>query len=486
MAVLGGGPAGAAAARMLAVWGHQVLLLTRPPRGPSLAESLTPSCGKLLERIGALDAVTGAGFVRSTGHTVQWGKSDARVEMFGAGELGWQLLSDSLDRVLLGAARLAGASVHRKANVQRVVQGAGGHWRVTYEERGVMRQCLTPWVIDCTGRAGLMSRANSGRVPSGPRTVAIVGTWERRPDWSLANDTHTHVESYPGGWAWSVPVSRRRRQVTVMLDPSRTEVAQRRRLLVTYRGELARTSMIRDMTERARLIRAPWARDASSYTCEIPRRSRLLVAGDAASCVDPLSSFGVKKALASGWLAAVVVHSVLTDATLEDHAMTLFAAREVAMVTGLRRQLGELTREAADAHRGGFWGDRTGLDVVVGGGDPDVAALRTDPDVRAAFEAIRNAELLALVPGVGVAQQPRAMVSGQTVVLRDHLQVPAFPEGIRYLRNVDLIVLALLSSQHASVPALYEAYCAEAGVVPLADVLGALAVMVGKGILRFA
>ncbi|MBL0171078.1 MAG: FAD-dependent monooxygenase [Gemmatimonadaceae bacterium] len=484
--VLGGGPAGTAAARMLALWGHRVLLLTRPPRGPALAESLTPSCGKLLERIGVLDAINRAGFVRSTGHTVQWGNTDARVEMFGSGETGWQLLSNDLDRVLLLKRRRRGAMVHRHANVRRVEQGDDGEWRIGYEERGVMRHISSPWVIDCTGRSGLMSRANSGRVAAGARTMAIVGVWERRPHWDLANDSHTYVESYPGGWAWSVPVSRIRRQVTVMLDPSRTDVAQGRRLPLTYRDELARTSMIRAMTERARPIGAPWARDASSYACDGPTRERLLVAGDAASFVDPLSSFGVKKALASGWLAAVVAHSVLADATIGAPAMSLFAAREQAMVSGLRRQLGELAREAADAHPAGFWGTRAGTDVMTESGDPDVAALRGDADVMAAFDAIRRAEVLRLRAASGVMQVAQPVVDGHLVVLRDHLVVPAFPGGIRYLRNVDLVALARLAPRFAEVPALYMAYCAEVGGAPIADVLGALSVLVGKGMLRLA
>ena len=486
VAVLGGGPAGTAAARMLAVWGHRVLLLTRPPRGPALAESLTPSCSKLLARIGVLDAINRAGFVRSTGHTVQWGNSDTRVESFGNGELGWQLLSDALDRVLLHEAQQAGAKVHRHANVRRVAPGNDGDWRISYEERGTLRHTAARWVIDCTGRSGLMSRATSGRVAAGVRTMAIVGVWERRPSWPLANDSHTYVESYPGGWAWSVPVSRIRRQVTLMLDPSRTDIAHGRRLPLTYQEELARTSMMRAMTEQARPIGAPWARDASSYSCEVQPRARLLIAGDAASFVDPLSSFGVKKALASGWLAAVVVHSVLADATIELAATALFSARERAMVTGLRHQLGELAREAANAHPAEFWGNRLGPEPPWEGGDPDVAALRHDTDVIAAFDAIRSADVLELRAAPDVMQEARPVVEGHTVVLRDHLVVPAFPEGIRYLRNVDLIALASLAPQHTDVPALYLAYCAQAGGVPIADVVGALAVLVGKRILRVA
>ena len=64
--------------------------------------------------------------------------------------------------------------------------------------------------------------------------------------------------------------------------------------------------------------------------------------------------------------------------------------------------------------------------------------------------------------------------------------VSAFPDGIRYLRNVDLVTLATLAPHYCEVPALYAAYCAEAGEAPIGDVVGALAVLVAKRILRFA
>jgi 2-polyprenyl-6-methoxyphenol hydroxylase-like FAD-dependent oxidoreductase len=73
VAVLGGGPAGAAAARLLASRGHRVALVTRAPARPALAESLPPSVGKLLDRIGVRGAVDAADFVRATGNTVWWG-----------------------------------------------------------------------------------------------------------------------------------------------------------------------------------------------------------------------------------------------------------------------------------------------------------------------------------------------------------------------------------------------------------------------------
>src|SRR5690606_8615422 len=62
--VLGAGPAGSAAAAVLAQEGRRVVLV-RPSRTPegALGESVPPSARKLLAEIGALEAVEAAGFV---------------------------------------------------------------------------------------------------------------------------------------------------------------------------------------------------------------------------------------------------------------------------------------------------------------------------------------------------------------------------------------------------------------------------------------
>ena len=99
--VVGGGPAGAAAASLLARWGHSVVLLHRAPRAvPSLAESLPPSVAKPLKAIGAEKAVASAGFYRSRGNTVWWGESSTRSEPFADGGSGYPVVRAYFDRVL--------------------------------------------------------------------------------------------------------------------------------------------------------------------------------------------------------------------------------------------------------------------------------------------------------------------------------------------------------------------------------------------------
>ena len=75
VAVIGGGPAGSAAATMLAHQGWRVVLLERErfPRD-HVGESLLPASMPVLEELGAMDAVQAAGFLPKHGATMVWGR----------------------------------------------------------------------------------------------------------------------------------------------------------------------------------------------------------------------------------------------------------------------------------------------------------------------------------------------------------------------------------------------------------------------------
>ena len=105
--VLGAGPAGATAARLLAEWGHSVAMVSRPPERRSLAESLPPSIRKLLAHVGMLKRVERAGFLSATGNTAWWRDARGRAEDF-ADDTGFQVLRSEFDRLLLDAARQSG------------------------------------------------------------------------------------------------------------------------------------------------------------------------------------------------------------------------------------------------------------------------------------------------------------------------------------------------------------------------------------------
>ena len=268
--VIGGGPAGSSAARLLASWGHGVVLLTRPAAHPALGESLPPSCDKLFDRVGVRRAIETAGFLQSTGNTVCWGSNVERVERFGGAHRGYQVARDLFDRVLLDQATATGAVVRLNAAVREVRRDRGVADQsvathdepsvVTYDDGNTSHEIEARWILDCSGRAGLLARRGQRRPEPGWRTMAIAGIWERRGPWDIEDQTHTLVESYDGGWAWSVPVSPSRRYFTVMVDPLLTNLAGRQHLSTTYHAELERTTRLRRLIRGADLVEPPFAR----------------------------------------------------------------------------------------------------------------------------------------------------------------------------------------------------------------------------------
>ena len=483
--IIGAGPAGAAAARQLASWGHAVVLINRGTPRRALAESLPPSCAKLLDRLGIRDAVDGAGFIRATGNTVRWAGQPERIEFFETGVFGYQVRRDRFDDLLVATARDAGATVIDDAIVRDVVRD-GDDWRVEYDHASTRAAVRAPWVLDCSGPSGVVARRGWRQSEPGGRTTAVIGVWESDRPWPVDDDSHTLVESYDGGWAWSVPVSATRRYVTVMLDPSVSDLPRRRELAAAYRAELRRTAMLSALVQHATMVDPPWGCNASPYCAAVAARDGVLLVGDAASFVDPLSSFGVKKALASAWLASVAVHTALLDSRMAAVALGLFANRERAMYEHLQRQSAGLSREAAGAHASDFWRGRADASFDESSHDLDIAALRFDPRVLGAFEQLKLRSSVSLRFGESLRVVERATVRGNRVVLETHLVAREMPHGVRYCRNVDLVVIAQLAARYEQVPDLFDAYNRTAPPALLPDFLGALSTLIGLEMLSLA
>jgi hypothetical protein len=340
-------------------------------------------------------------------------------------------------------------------------------------------------VLDASGRSGVLARRGWRRADGAARTTAMIGVWESSRGWPMDDPSHTLVESYGGGWAWSVPVSSRCRFVTVMIDPGLTMISGRAQLSAAYYAELAKTTAVGALVQGAAQVGDAWGCDASPYSADRVSGDQALLVGDASSFVDPLSSFGVKKALASAWLGSVAVHTALVDARCGPAAVELFAERERAMHDHLRRQSALLSRDAADAHDSGFWIGRSDVVARVEN-ELDVGALRSDVRVLAAFASLRQQESLQLRAGDALAFVERATVRGNRVVLQEHLVTPEFPRGVRYCRNVDLVVIARLAGQFTQVPDLFDAYNRAAPPAPLPDFLGALSTLIGLEMLTLA
>ena len=480
--VIGGGPAGSAIARLLALWGHSVLVLTRAvDTARGAAESLPPSTRKLLATVGVLDSIDRAGSYPTQGNTVWWGAREGHVERFDVP--GYQVYRPEFDRVLLAAAADAGADVIGDAQVRRVHLDGASRARVEYQPHGHPPTEVTArFAVDASGRAGVIARRGCRRHEPGYLTQAFIGEWRRDNGWDLPDATHTLVETYQEGWAWSVPLSGTIRQVGVAVDGATTRIRRGPTLQGTYRAEIGKTRQLNALMAGATLGRV-WACDASLYSSHRYAGPQFLLVGDAASCIDPLSSFGVKKALASAWVGAVAVHTCLTHPDRQTIALDFFANREQQVYnTSLQRSC-EFAREAYARHPHPFWAERAEAEVGAATGDVDEDALFRATDVQAAFERLKASPAIALSLSDTIRVKKRALIDGREIVLCDAVSLPEDPEGIRFLAGVDLLKLGEMACRHDQVPDLFDAYCRTCGAVPLPSLLGSLSVLLARGVL---
>jgi flavin-dependent dehydrogenase len=444
--IIGAGPAGSTAARLLAEWGYQVAIATAPPPRNSMAECLPPSTRKVFQFLGIENAIEAAGFYRTAGNTVWWGGSSRRVEPYASG-FGYQVLRRDFDALLLDLARSAGAQI-------------GG-------ERPDAR-----FVLDCSGRAGVLARSYRVKAKNS-RTVALCGVWRSDRGWKLPDASHTLVEAYEDGWAWSVPLSPEVRHIAFMVDPAATKMVREQGLARAYAAQMEKTRVFRRIFAHSVLECAPWGRDASPYTSRQFSAPGLLLVGDAGSTIDPLSSFGIKKAMVSAWAAAVVVNTCLRRPEMQAAALGYFDARERQVYEGYRKQSSDWARAASDGAQP-FWSLRS---------DVEQAEDKDGAGDRAALAALRKKASIRLRPAEGVAMERKPGIEGREVVLREALNAPGLAEPIDFIANVNAPKLLEIAPSCAQVPDLFEAYNRIAPPVALPHFLAALSRLLATGIL---
>ncbi|MFI5178995.1 MAG: NAD(P)/FAD-dependent oxidoreductase [Vicinamibacterales bacterium] len=491
--IVGAGPAGCAAARLLAAWQHRVLLVDKPGgQSRTLAESIPPSAQKILATLGLLAAVEDAGFVPWRGNTVWWADAPPRVESFAAGTAGYQVVRRRFDDLLRTLAAETGAEIRtglvREVHIPSLdATAADALPSAIVESNGQSSGVTASFVLDCSGRAGVVARRGLRQTGASPQTVALAGVWQADRGFADVDPTHTLVASYGDGWAWSVPTATGVRYVTVMIDPARTALARGGSALEVYRAELDKVAPFAPLRRDARLTDGPWGADASTYGARQYAGRDFLLVGDAGSFIDPLSSFGVKKALASAWLAAIVAHTILRTPPMREHALAFFERREHELATSAMKLAGHFAADAATATSRPFWLARAeSADDTEAGHAADAAVLAEDPSVIAAFQDLRYRPRIRLRRGSAATFTDRPAVRGLEIVMDQHLVLPAWPQGLRYLRNVDLVALTRLAPDFGDVGDLYAAFVRTQPDVVLPDFLGALSVLIARGALEHA
>lgn len=324
MIVVGGGPAGAAAATRLAQRGRRALVLERDafPRF-HIGESQLPWSRQLWRELGVDEALARAGFVE------KWGASfvtaEGAVEQYAdftaAAETcdpqTYQVSRDEFDRILLAHAAASGADVRQPAQALDVTVDTDGV-SVRYIADGSEQTARAAAIVDASGRIGFLARRRSERrFDSLLRNVSLHAQYEGIPRRSGRRSGDIRMVMRPDrGWFWFIPLSPTVTSVGIVVPKdvhTRAGAAPLEEALARY---LAETPTAAALVASARRI-TPVRFDADySYCADHFAGDRWLLAGDAGAFLDPIFSTGVLLAMQAGIDAADALDAALAAGDL--------------------------------------------------------------------------------------------------------------------------------------------------------------------------
>ena len=301
--IVGGGPAGSTAAFFLARAGCDVLLLDRAtfPRDKPCSEYLSPQAGRLLQEMGALEALEQGPCARLTGMRVHAPDGRSFAGSFNAAtgfkpfrDYGIAVRRPVLDALLLARAEQAGARIREGMDVRDVLRDEGGRITgVVVRTNGEPITLRAPLVIGADGlRSVIARRTQLGTHGRWPRRLALVCHFRGIHHDADVGDMHV----FDGGYAGFAPVGDGLTNVAVVI-PTRysREVGNDRELIMDrLLKSTPRIQARLHQAERATPARAVGPFNWHARTAWTPG---VALVGDAADFFDPFTGEGMYAAM---------------------------------------------------------------------------------------------------------------------------------------------------------------------------------------------
>lgn len=295
--VVGAGPGGSAAAHFLSASGLDVLLVDRAefPRDKTCGDGLTPRALRVLETMGVLPEVRSQAFPIRAYEVVAPNRRTTAAPIAGKHQA-LVVPRVTLDEIVLRRAIASGATFQAGTNVSRVEPTATGARAVTDDGQTADGRI----VLVATGAAsGALTR--SGILPRQPKAMLAARAYFEDLPQDVPNTFQLRFDNVPSpGYGWIFPTSARAANVGVGFFPrkrSGTAVQAFHHFvdgLAPLKGA-QQAGPVKGYPIRVDFLRAPTF------------AQNVLLVGEAAGLVNPLTGEGIDYALESGEIAAAHV-----------------------------------------------------------------------------------------------------------------------------------------------------------------------------------
>ena len=347
--VVGAGPAGSIAALQLARAGARVALLDRAPfpRPKLCGDTLNPGSIALLERLGIADGIR-RNALPTSGMLVTGPAGAAVAADYPDGLFGLAIARDALDMLLVDAAVAAGADFQPSVAVTEPLLAADGERVTGVRTRRLDRIDDRParMVIAADGRRSrLASALHLARTASSPRRWAYGAYFTGIEDVTSRGEMHIRSDGYLGiaplpGGLMNVCVVRAAGTSTPQdrienPDASPQHVAVER----IIDSAIAADAALRERFRRAERVSAITVLGPLAVVAHAAGRPGLLLAGDAAGFIDPMTGDGLRFALRGGELAAAAALRELESGRPAHRSLAAARRREFSAKWRLNRVL---------------------------------------------------------------------------------------------------------------------------------------------------
>jgi menaquinone-9 beta-reductase len=315
VAIVGGGPAGAAAAAILAGQGHEVVLLERAPRWRwrPCGVFTAPAAVAALRRLGLSEAELARAANPVPAIRVETpGGASFRLTYDGTGALADSAVGfdrEVLDGALLDLARRRGVDVRLAARVEQVELGGETPKLTVADLEGRRTALRASVVVGADGLKSIVARAAgvARRPPFARRTAMTCHI--ARPTAEVPPEARMVV--LRDGYVGLAPISGDRTNVGIVLGPSWSKRLQADGPRHVAMGILATTRSPEQPEGRPTITdRLVGVHPVSAAVSRRAGDGWLLV-GDAAGFLDPFTGEGLHRAFVSAELAAEAIHGVL-------------------------------------------------------------------------------------------------------------------------------------------------------------------------------
>lgn len=312
VAIIGGGPAGATAATLLARKGRRVVVCEKEefPRF-KIGESLLPHSLETFDRLGVRAKLDAHAFKKYGGEiATACGRRITRFYFDSAIQLNhssaYQVERAWFDKMLIEHAAESGAEIRQPASIESVALDDDGVTLKT--STGEIR---ARYLLDCSGRNAVVGQQlDLKRRYDHLQKFSVFAHFEgvQRDDGRDA--TLTRLVRGKREWFWLIPLDDKRTSVGVVMDIADYRAAKKSPE-ETLDAAIARSPLMRERMAGAQRITSVHAVGDYSYRNTRLHGSRWLLAGDAAGFIDPIFSTGVFLAIHSAEQAANAIDCAL-------------------------------------------------------------------------------------------------------------------------------------------------------------------------------